>query len=74
MEYKLEITKVKEAPFTGKDGSQVSYAWVKGIRKEDGVSFEFGTKNKFKVGDSVIVNLEKTESPKGYRYKEIIED
>jgi len=72
MPTKLKIQRVRDGSFQGRDGEPVEYYWTKGIRLADGVTIEFGGKEKFVEGQEVEITLEKTEVAGGsYRYKQI---
>jgi len=73
MTQSLKIKKIKDGSFEGTDGEKVKYFWVKGETPE-GLTIEFGTKDAshLEEGEVAEVELEKTEGPRGFRYKEII--
>lgn len=67
---KVKISEKKVKPFIGDDGEQRPYAWYKAIRIDDGVTFQFGSKNlEHEVGDEVEINLEKSEALRGGKVK-----
>lgn len=71
MPTKLTITKKKETKFTGADGNVITYYWYKGLRGGDNVTVEFGSKNEYEEGEELEIILEKYETKKGFRYKEV---
>lgn len=64
----LKITKVTNKPFTGSDGEEINYYWYKAVRRGDGVTIEFGSKNEYEEGEQVELLLEKIETKRGYKY------
>lgn len=73
MDTKLTITGKKDGSFVGGQGDKISYWWYTGVRKDDGVTLQFGSINgDYDVDDQVEVTLEKYESKNGrvnYREK-----
>lgn len=62
-----KIISVKDGTFTGSDGSDVTYFWVKAERLSDGVKLEFGTKTDYRgeIGNTLALELEKRERSNG---------
>lgn len=61
MKTTLEIKKASKKPFTTSEGEQMDYFWYRGLRKNDGVTIDFGSTQEYGVGDEVEIELEKGE-------------
>lgn len=67
------IKKVNKRPFQSSEegGGMIDYFWYKATRLSDGVTIEFGSRNEYKVDQTVDLELEKKETAKGgIRYTE----
>lgn len=61
---KYEVTKVKDGSFTGEEGDAVIGFWVS-VKGDDGIVREFWTKQDYKAGQTIEVDLEKYEKRNG---------
>jgi len=73
MMVKVKISKATPKPFNSSEGGMIDWAWYRGERLVDGVTIEFGSRKKYSVGETVSLDLEKTELTNGkFRYKELV--
>lgn len=68
---KLFIIARKEKPFRGREDQEIPYFWYT-ARTENGVRIQFGSKmGSHKVGETLELNVERTEKADGSQtYKE----
>ena len=74
MKLQITITSKNEKPFQNNEGVEIPYFRYKG-EKADGCTIQIGSMSgEHEIGDSLEMVLEKTETKRGFSYKEIIQN